>query len=172
MTLLLNIFRKLTQLYFFIYSQAIVTRLLCLNAMDTFVGSQVVSGVDAEIAGVNMESLGHGFEQFWMVDGSFLHEVEQLVLLGNTLLSEVVQLDSQFVLELSFLGEIVGFISVIEVLIILGQWMEELVFSPGGDSVSSKSGHLDLAELTSSQKVHSSQLVFEVAEVPDSWPPH
>lgn len=130
-----------------------------------------MGSVDAEVTCVNMETLGHGFEQFWVVDGSLLHEEEQLVLSSHTLLSEVIQLDSELVVELTFLRQVVGIVSVIEVLSILGQRMEELVFSPGCNSVSCEGGHLNLSEFTTSKEIESSQLVLEVLEVPNSWPP-
>ena len=140
--------------------------------MDTLEGSQVVCSVDAEVRSVNVETFANSLEQFRVVHSSFLHEPEQMVLLGHTLLSKVVQLDGQLVPQLPLLVQKLGLISVVEVLRVLGQRVEESVLGPSGHSVSGQCGHLNFDELASSQQVHSPQLVLQVLEVPDSWEPN
>lgn len=121
--------------------------------MDAVIGSQVMGSVDAEVASIDVESLSDGFEYFRVVDCALFHEIEKLVLSGDSFFSEVVKLDCQLVLKLSIFGEVISVISVVEVLSVFCERMEELVFCPCSDSVASHGGHFHFAELSSSQKV-------------------
>eukprot|EP00349_Pseudokeronopsis_sp_Brazil_P007901 CAMPEP_0202955590 /NCGR_PEP_ID=MMETSP1396-20130829/141_1 /ASSEMBLY_ACC=CAM_ASM_000872 /TAXON_ID= /ORGANISM="Pseudokeronopsis sp., Strain Brazil" /LENGTH=180 /DNA_ID=CAMNT_0049672239 /DNA_START=64 /DNA_END=606 /DNA_ORIENTATION=- len=67
--------------------------------------AHVVLCVDHEVAGVNVVSLEDLFEDFRLVDGAFLHEVDDLVLDDDLVVDVVVELHLNFVLELSALVE-------------------------------------------------------------------
>lgn len=124
--------------------------------MDSLEGSHIVSSVDAVVLSVNVEAFDNSLEDLRMVDDSFLHEVEQLFLGGDTFLGEVVELDGQLVVQLSLLGEEIGVISIIEVLGVFGKRVEEPVLGPSSHSITGESSHLDFNEFSSSEQHHPS----------------
>lgn len=90
-----------------------------------------VIGVDREVTGINVVTLEDHFENLRLVDCTLLHETYDLVLLGYCLLNVVVQLDLNFILDLTGLGEeILVFRGERKVLSILGQEMELAHMSP------------------------------------------
>ena len=137
----------------------------------TFQCSQVVGSVDRKVRCVDVETLHYCLEELRLVNNTFLHEVEELILLCDTLLSEVVKLASQLVLQLSFFRQELGLISVIEVSGILGEWMEHSGLNPGSDSVSCDGCHFYLGDLASSEQRESSWVILQLGPVLNSWDP-
>lgn len=84
-----------------------------------------VVGVDREITRVNVVAFEHHFKNFWLVHSTLLHETYHFVLLRDGLFYIVFELNLDFVLNLTGLGEeilVLGWVR--EVLAILRQQME------------------------------------------------
>jgi len=81
-----------------------------------------VVGVDREVSGVDVVSLEDHLQNFRLMHGTFLHQVQNLVLLSNRVVDVVVQLELHLVLKLSVLlqrGFLLHWVS--KVLVIFGQ---------------------------------------------------
>lgn len=62
-------------------------------------------GVNGEVRCVDVVAFEHHFEDLWLMDLSFLHEHDDLVLLGDGLFNIVIKLDLNFVFNLSLFSE-------------------------------------------------------------------
>lgn len=131
-----------------------------------------MSSIDDEVAGVNVVALESCFEQLWVVNDTLFHEDQKFVLLGASFLGEVVDLDGEFVLQLAFLAEEFSVISVVEVLSVGCQRVEEPGLGPNSDVVSSQCAQFKLENLTSSEEPDSSWPEFEFSPVLHSRPPY
>lgn len=127
--------------------------------------------VDNEIGSINIVGLDYCFEQFWLMDDSFLMEVDQRIVGIHTLLSIIVALYSSLISELTLFVQEIRFISIRKVLTVLGQNIEVLGLGPDRESIVGQTTGLDFDISTTSQEPHPSGSVFETREVPDSWPP-
>jgi hypothetical protein len=81
-----------------------------------------VVGVHREVSRVNVVALEHHLQNLRLMDGTFLHKVQNLILLSDGVVHVVVKLELHLVLELPVLLErllVLGGIS--KVLVILGQ---------------------------------------------------
>lgn len=114
-----------------------------------------VISVDCEVTCINVVALEDHFEDLWLVDCAFLHETDDLVLLGDGLLDVVVQLHLDFVLDLAGLvEEVFVFWWVREVLSILSQQVELADVGPRVVPVAHWVHRPNPHVLTTSQQVH------------------
>jgi hypothetical protein len=75
-----------------------------------FVESDVVFCVDNEIAGIDVVTLSDHLEYFGLMDSTLLHEVNDLILYKNSMISVVIELYLNFVFKLTSLGQEVFFL--------------------------------------------------------------
>ena len=73
--------------------------------MRWLVETDRVVGVDREITRVNVVAFEHHFKNFWLVHCALLHKTYHFVLLRDGLLHVVIELNLDFVLNLTRLGE-------------------------------------------------------------------
>ena len=79
-------------------------------------------GVHREVSRVNVVALEHHLQNLRLMDGTFLHKVQNLILLSDGVVHVVVKLELHLVLELPVLLERLLVLSGIsKVLVILGQ---------------------------------------------------
>lgn len=79
-------------------------------------------GVDREVSRVDVVALEHHLQNLRLVHGTFLHQVQDLILLSDGVVHVVVKLELHLVLELPVLLErllVLGGIG--EILVVLGQ---------------------------------------------------
>ena len=152
-----------------------------LHVGDGILGSIVMLCINNKIGSINIIGLHYCFEQLWLMNDSFLMEVDQLFLSAKinyrivsiyTLFSIVVALYGSLISQLSLLVQEIGFIFFRKVQPILGQDIEVLGLSPDGESIIGQTTGLDFDVPTASQEPHSSGSILETRQVPDSWPPH
>ena len=80
------------------------------------------SCINHEVGGVDIVALHDPLKYFWLVYGSLLHEVDNLILYHDCVVHIVVQLYLHFILKLSILfKELFVFYWVCKVLVILRQ---------------------------------------------------
>ena len=92
--------------------------------------------VDSEVRSVDIVSLHDHIKDFRLVNGSFLHEVDDLILDSDGVVHIVVKLDLELVFELTVLFEEIFIIDgVCEVLVILSQKMHLAVVGPRVESI-------------------------------------
>lgn len=84
------------------------------------------------------------------MNNTLFHEIDDDILGGSTHFLEMVALDGELVLELTFGLQEIGVISIIEILLVLSKGSELVGFNPGGESITSKSAGFDLGNLSSS----------------------
>ena len=137
----------------------------------SFSRTNVISSVNDEVGGVDVVPLEDGLEQFWVVDYTLLHEVDNDILGSSTHFLKVVALNGELVLKLSLSLQEIGVISVVEILLIGSTGSKLVGLNPGGESVSCESAGFDFGDLSSSEKTESSDFILERSEVPDSWDP-
>jgi hypothetical protein len=152
-----------------------------LHVGDGILGSIVMLCINNEIGSINIIGLHYCFEQLWLMNDSFLMEVDQLFLSAKinyrivsiyTLFSIVIALYGSLISQLSLLIQEICLIFFRKVQPILGQDIEVLAFSPDGESIIGDTTGLDFDVPTTSQEPHSSWSILETRQVPDSWPPH
>ena len=79
-------------------------------------------GVHREVSRVNVVALEHHLQNLRLMDGTFLHKVQNLILLSDGVVHVVIKLELHLVLELPVLLErllVLGGIG--EILVVLGQ---------------------------------------------------
>lgn len=104
-----------------------------------FVESHVVSGVDHVITSINIVSLHDHLKDLRLVNSSFLHEVNDLILNHHSVIDVVFKLYLDFVLKLSvLLQDLLIFNRVSEILIIFSQQVHFAVVSPRVESISKR----------------------------------
>lgn len=83
-----------------------------------FLGSEIICSVDNEIGSIDVISLNDSFEEFWVMNNTLLHEIDNDILRNSTHFLQVITLNSEFVLELPFLFQEFSVVSVIKVLLV------------------------------------------------------
>ena len=118
-------------------------------------GSHGVVRVDDEVRGVNVVALEHHFHDLWLVDGAFLHEVDDLVLVVDGMVDVVVKLYLDLVLQLTGLvHEVLVLRYWCEVFTILSEEVELSDVRPGEVAVTHRVHRPDADVLAAAQQVH------------------
>ena len=128
-------------------------------------------GVDHIVAGVDVVPLDHGLKKLGLVHNALLHEVEQHVLEVGAALQEVIDLDSDLVLQLALLLEEIGLIAVVEVRLVLGQHIYFVKQRPVDLTPVLQRFCLEFDHLAAAQQRESAHLEMQRAEIPQSGHP-
>ena len=125
-----------------------------------------VVGVDCEIARVNVVAFEHHFKNFWLVHGALLHETYHFVLLRDGLFHIVIELNLDFILNLTGLGEeilVLGWER--KVLAILRQQVELADVRPRVESITHWVHSPDAHVFAAPQQVHLVNFAIEILPV-------
>jgi hypothetical protein len=125
-----------------------------------------VSSIDGEVASVDVVALHHHFENFGLVDCALLHEVDDFVLYGHSVVHIVVQLHLELVLELTCLLQellIVDWIS--EILVIFSEETHLAIVGPRVEFITHGVLCPNAAVLATSKQVQFVNLLIEVLPV-------
>lgn len=126
----------------------------------------VVLCADGEVTGIDVVTLHYHFENLWLVDLTFLHEVDDFILDHNSVIDEVLDLNLELVLKLSLLGhDLLVFSWLCEVLIVLGKEMHFTDVSPRVPSIPHRVLGPESDILASSQKVDLVNLLLKMLPV-------
>ena len=79
--------------------------------MGWLVESDRVVGVDDEVRCINVVAFQDHLEHFWLMDCTFFHELNDLILLADVLIDVVIQLHLGLVLQLTSLGQEIFFLN-------------------------------------------------------------
>lgn len=125
-----------------------------------------VVGVDREVTRVNIVAFEHHFKNFWLVHGALLHETYHFVLLSDGLFHIVFELNLDFILNLTSLGEEVLILWwEREVLAVLRQQVELADVRPGVESVAHWVHGPDAYVFAAPQQVHLVDFAIEILPV-------
>lgn len=75
--------------------------LSCSVIVIGLVESDIVLSVDNEVGGVNVVTLHDHLEDLWLMDGTLLHKVDNLILNHNCMINVVIELNLNFVFQLT-----------------------------------------------------------------------
>ena len=93
--------------------------------------SLVVLSVDHIVVGVNIVALEDPFENFWLMDRSLLHKVQNLVLHDLAMIDVVVQLHLHLILELATLLEELFVLDwICKLIVVLSDEMHLIIVGP------------------------------------------
>lgn len=133
--------------------------------------SQIVLGVDDEVAGLNVVSPQNHFEYFWLVHSSLLHEVDDFVLHSDVVVDVVLKLHLHFVLQRTVFVQELGLVFVGEVFVVFRKQVELVDGRPGEESVSAWV-HIEYFDvLASSEQVEFVNFPVESLPVKHMWHP-
>lgn len=134
--------------------------------MIRLIESDVVLGVDNEIASIYIVPFHHHVKHFGVVDSSLFHEIDSFILNHDSMVNVVIELDLEFVLELTLLGEEVFFFNwVSEVLVVFGQEVELADVGPGVESIPKRVLSPDPNILATPEEEELMDLLFKVLPV-------
>lgn len=123
-------------------------------------------GVYHEVRGVDVISLQHHLEHFWLVNRAFLHKVHDFILLGYCVINIVVYLNLNLILELAgFVQEVLIIDGVGEIFTVFGQEVELADMGPRIEPVSHWVHGPESDILASSQEVHFVDLLVQMLPV-------
>lgn len=73
--------------------------------MIWFVESYIIFSIDDKISSINVIAFKHHIKYFWLVNGTLFHKVNYLILYKDLMVYIVVQLNLDFIFELSSFGK-------------------------------------------------------------------
>ena len=118
--------------------------------------------VDDIVDSIDVVALKYHVEHFWLVDSSFLHELNDFVLVVDGMVHIVVKLYLDFIFKLSgSVQEFFLFNRLGKVLAVFGQEVELADMGPGVESVTHWVHGPDSDVLSSSEQIHSMDLLIK-----------
>lgn len=122
--------------------------------------------VDLEVARINVVTLHSHLEDLRLVNGTFLHKVDNLVLHCNSLVHVVLHLHLQFILQLTvFLQELLIINWVSKIFVVLSEEVKFTVVDPGVVAVAHRVHGPDAAVFTSTEKQNTMNLLVKMTPV-------
>ncbi len=95
-----------------------------------FPQSEIIFCINLEVRGINIIASADLFEQFWFMDSSLLHEIDDIIVMVIIVILEIVQLNSQFKSQLSFFTHKFKLFRISKAFVILWEQMEFSVCYP------------------------------------------
>jgi len=150
----------------------------CLNKvyLSIVVGwlmeSNRVVSVDYEVGGIDIVAFKHHLEDLWLMHGTLLHELNNLILLSNCVIDVVVELGLHLVFELSSLcQEVLVLCWDGKVFSILSEKVELTDMSPRVVSVSHWVHGPDPDVLSTSEEIHFMNFLIKGFPIHAHWDP-
>ena len=104
--------------------------------MIWLIESDVMSCINYEVSSINIVTLHNHFEYFWLMNCSFFHKVNNLILYHDRMINIVIHLNLDFIFKLpSFIQKISIINWIFEILIIFSQKIHFINMTPRVKSI-------------------------------------
>ena len=122
--------------------------------------------IDGKVTSVNIVTFEYHLEDFWLVHGALLHEVQDFVLLSDGMINIVIELDLHFVLELTVLLQWLLLLNRIgEILVVFRDQMKLINVGPRVESIAHWILRPQPEIFSSTQQVHLMQFLVQMLPV-------